>query len=93
MHYFKREDAKRRRNQEINTIFWGWITLGFACLFVVTFLYTAFVSKWMPSVGNIAMDWISQDEYYSYLWVIIVFPVSVVFVYMNWLSLKVFRHN
>jgi hypothetical protein len=93
MHYYKRKDAKRQRNEEINTVFWGWIIMGLTLLSLSAFLFTAFISKWIPETGSPFLDWLKHDQYYSYLWVIIVFPVSILFVYMNWLCLKVFRHN
>ena len=49
-------------------------------------------SKLMPLTGNTILDSIKNDSYYALL-VPATLPVLVIFFFLNWLSLKFFRHN
>lgn len=49
-------------------------------------------SKFLPPTGNALVDAISHDWYYSQL-VVLTIPVTLVAVFVNWLSMKFFRHN
>jgi phosphatidylinositol N-acetylglucosaminyltransferase subunit Y len=61
-------------------------------LFYMLSIYMLVVSKLLPATGIEPLDWIQQDQYYCYL-VPATIPVTVGFIYFNWLSLKFFRHN
>jgi hypothetical protein len=93
MHYYKREDLKRRRNQDFTTIVWGWILIVGSFLIYASMMFWMIFSKFMPDTGNAVIDWIKYDHYYCYVIVVALFPVLPVFIYSNWLSLKFFRHN
>ena len=58
----------------------------------VLYVYAAFVSKLLPDTGIFLFDWIKQDTYFCYL-IPLALPTSYVFIYINWLSLRVFENN
>ena len=63
-----------------------------AFFFFVFEIYALIVSKlFMPYTGHVVIDWIKDDEYYCVL-IPILIPVTVVFMYLNWLSMKFFKH-
>eukprot|EP00475_Leptophrys_vorax_P040226 TRINITY_DN7428_c0_g1_i1.p1 TRINITY_DN7428_c0_g1~~TRINITY_DN7428_c0_g1_i1.p1 ORF type:complete len:172 (+),score=22.64 TRINITY_DN7428_c0_g1_i1:60-518(+) len=70
----------------VGTIFFGiWLPL----------MYAAFVSKIVTfrlPTGHPVLDFIADDEYYSFL-VPLTIPVALVVVYLNWFGLKLFRHS
>lgn len=49
-------------------------------------------SKFLPSIDNEILEWLSTDYYYSYL-IPCTFIVTIIAIYLNWLGLKFFRHN
>ena len=57
----------------------------FACRFLLV------GSKVLPPTGNVVLDFLRTDWYYSLLIPLSV-PVTLVAVYANWLALKFFRH-
>jgi hypothetical protein len=92
MYQYKREAVQRPWDQQNETALWGWIVLLTTLVSYVVAMYALVVSKFMPDLGNPILDWIKHDYYYSSL-VTVLIPVTVIFVYLNWLSLKFFRHN
>lgn len=70
----------------------GYLLLVVALMVFVLGIYVTVVSKFMPATGNLLLDFIRDDCYYSYalpcvsLW-------FALFTYINWLSMKFFRHN
>jgi hypothetical protein len=69
---------------------YGLLILTFG--FFVVLSYILVVSKLLPPTGHPILDWIRSDMYYCVLLPLSI-PAGVVFVYLNWMSLKFFRHN
>ena len=67
-------------------------------IMALTFLFFSVVfhflvtSKILPAPENRVMQWVKQDEYYCLLVPLLV-PVLIISVYLNWLSMKFFRHT
>eukprot|EP00026_Physarum_polycephalum_P021850 Phypoly_transcript_25421.p1 GENE.Phypoly_transcript_25421~~Phypoly_transcript_25421.p1 ORF type:complete len:103 (+),score=12.88 Phypoly_transcript_25421:96-404(+) len=85
---------QREKDRENNdtTVLWGYVLLICTFIFFVGTIYAMVVSKFMPHTGNKILDFIKEDYYYCML-VPATIPVTVIAVYLNWLSLKFFRHN
>lgn len=49
-------------------------------------------AKLLPETGHWLVDALREDWYYSLL-VPLTIPVAFVAIYLNWLSMKFFRHN
>ena len=49
-------------------------------------------SKFLSPTGNKLLDFIAQDWYYPMV-LALTMPVTLVAVFINWLSMKFFRHN
>ncbi|PWA77724.1 hypothetical protein CTI12_AA222340 [Artemisia annua] len=71
--------------------FWGVFFILFGSVFFGGFLYTAVISKLLPSSDNAIISAIQNDRYYCFL-VPLTLPVIVVAVYFYWLSMKMFKH-
>jgi len=56
-------------------------------------MYALVVSKFMPDTGNHILDAIKYDWYYCFLFPVSILFVGFLFVYINWFSMKFFRHN
>jgi hypothetical protein len=65
--------------------------------------YCMFVSKWFPMTGirvrispkaltSKLLDACRNDHFYVYL-VPMILPVGLIFIVLNWMGLKLFRHN
>jgi hypothetical protein len=92
MYQYKREALQRPWAHQNETALWGWVVIFLTLVTYVGAMYALVVSKFMPLTGNPILDWIKEDYYYSSLLMVMI-PVTVIFVYLNWLSLKFFRHN
>jgi hypothetical protein len=46
----------------------------------------------MPETGQPVLDWMRRDRYYTFLAPLLL-PVAILAVYLNWVGLKLFRHN
>lgn len=92
MYQYKREAVQRPWARQNETALWGWVVLVGTLVAYIIGMYALVVSKIMPETGNPILDWVARDYYYSSL-IVVMIPVSVIFVYFNWLSLKFFRHN
>ena len=70
---------------------YAFVFAGF--LFWVVGFYSVIVSKlFMPYTGHLILDWIKDDKYYCALipsWLLSVAIVS----WVNWVSMKYFRHT
>ena len=60
--------------------------------FGVSFVYAAFISKFMPDTGVLILDFIKEDFYFCYLFPLLLLPTYIV-VYINWLAMKFFKNN
>jgi len=70
----------------------GWILLIGTQTCFVWCLYGVLVSKVMPETGQPVLDWMRRDRYYTFLAPLLL-PVAILAVYLNWVGLKLFRHN
>ncbi|KAI9146147.1 phosphatidylinositol N-acetylglucosaminyltransferase subunit Y-domain-containing protein [Paraphysoderma sedebokerense] len=71
---------------------YGWLLLITSAFTFVGGLYSTVISKWMPYTGIEILDLIKRDEYYCYL-VPLTLPVTIAFIHLNWLGMKLFRHS
>ncbi len=62
-----------------------------ACAFLGGGVVTALSESAPPSSAPF-LSWLAQDDYFRFL-VPATLPVTLVFVYLNWMGLKLFRHN
>ena len=70
----------------------AYLLLAASLAFLLLHVVTLGVSKWLPMSD---VEWIrvlQQDEYYSLLLPLLL-PVALAFVYLNWLGMKLYRHN
>lgn len=92
MYKYKRDEVTRKSGQETETVLWGYIVIALGVFVLVLGLYTLVISKVLPYTGITLLDWIKEDFYYSALSFVMV-PVTIIFIYFNWLGMKFFRHN
>ncbi|EFA76983.1 transmembrane protein [Heterostelium album PN500] len=74
------------------TVCYGWLVILCTLIFFIFTTYCLVISKFLPDTGNRILDFIKYDWYYCLLLPVLV-PVTIITVYLNWLSLKFFRHN
>jgi hypothetical protein len=65
--------------------------LGGATLFILT-VYSMFFAKRLDDSEYILIKFMRQDEFYCYL-VPLIIPIASIYVYLNWISMKFFRHT
>ena len=58
---------------------------------ILRFRFNVVGAKFLPPTGNALLDFLRDDWYYSLLLVLCI-PTTLVAVYLNWLSIKFFRH-
>lgn len=96
MYQYQRDVIKRSKigdSTESETVTWGYILLGGTVISYLVIIYATIISKlFIPDTGNAFLDWVKHDKYYCYLLPAMI-PVTFFFVYLNWMSLKFFRHN
>ena len=80
------------RTEKDRTYCFGYGVLVVVMGFFVVAIYMTVISKIMPYTENAILDAIKDDMYYCFLLPLTI-PVGVLFVYLNWMSLKFFRHN
>ena len=70
----------------------GYMLLAASVMFLLVNVFTLVIAKMLPlsSVGWIAA--VQQDEFYCLLLPCLM-PVALLFVYLNWLGMKLYRHN
>lgn len=84
--------ASQRYQDPQLTIFWGVVTI------LLTFMGFTALSFWMvgakllPETGNPIIDFMRTDYHYC-MALPLLYPVFYIFVFQNWSSLKIFRHN
>ncbi|KAK3272880.1 hypothetical protein CYMTET_18846 [Cymbomonas tetramitiformis] len=78
---------------------WGLLLIAFAVVGSAAGTYALIVSsppcpkisKWIGLTGNRVLDDVRNDWYYCLLLPMSI-PVCIFFVYLNWVSLKFFKH-
>ena len=71
---------------------YGIATILFAAAFFSFSVFALVGAKLLPPTGNLLVDFLREDQYYSVL-VPMALPTTFVAVYISWLGLKLFRHN
>jgi hypothetical protein len=51
-----------------------------------------FLAKAMPATGLGVLDFLRDDYYYAYLLPLCI-PTTILGMYLNWVSMKIFRSN
>ncbi|OUM57696.1 hypothetical protein PIROE2DRAFT_28297, partial [Piromyces sp. E2] len=70
----------------------GWVLLFITyCVFVMG-MYSVVFSRFMADTGNPVLDGIKNDNYYCYL-IPLLIVIIYLFIFVNWFSMKFFRHN
>lgn len=75
-----------------NALCRGYFMIVFAFIFATLYLYSAIISKLLPSTGIAILDSIKNDFYFCYLAPFILLP-TLFMIYINWLSFEHFRQN
>ena len=71
---------------------WGRTLIVGAAIFFIVNVYCIVGSKLLPDLGNPVLDFIKNDTYYSLLLPLVI-PTLILAFYLNWLSMKFYRHN
>ncbi|GAA5861178.1 hypothetical protein JCM3774_002218 [Rhodotorula dairenensis] len=74
-----------------STLRWGYALVVGSATALVVGLWSILIGPLCEPTGVQLLDALVQDEYYKYL-VILLVPVTVCFVIINWWGLKIFRH-
>ncbi|BGO98460.1 hypothetical protein RTBOTA2_002989 [Rhodotorula toruloides] len=83
------EDADEDGSSEM--LRWGWtLVVGSSLAFFLGF-WSIVVGPFCAPTGIRILDALAKDTYYKYL-VILLVPVTVCYVIVNWWGLKIFRH-
>lgn len=80
-----------QRSSETRNYWGGMLLVAASYIFFVLSIYALVVSKLLPDTGNPILDAIKYDWYYCMLVPSLV-PTTTIFIYVNWVSMKFFRH-
>jgi len=70
----------------------GCFFIGFAAFLFIMVLYALIVSPLIGSTGHVLLDFIREDFYYCFLFPLLM-PTTFAMIYLNWVSIKFFRHS
>jgi len=70
----------------------GFFLIGFAVLLFTIMTYAVVLSPLLEKTGHSLLDFVREDYYYALL-LPLMFPVTYVVGYFNWVSIKFFRHS
>ncbi|KAJ3186107.1 hypothetical protein HK101_009743 [Irineochytrium annulatum] len=87
-----RAETHRGRDPSSAMAWWGAQLLALIAFYFSASMYAILISKVMPDTGNAVLDFIKYDHHYCYLLPLLP-PVVLFFSLLNWLGLKLFRHN
>jgi hypothetical protein len=76
------------RKHEIKAI----LIMVLITLLFFAYIYSAFISKKLLSKNLMFLEVIRADSYYCYLLPNMILP-TVVIIYLNWLSMRIFENN
>jgi len=85
------ERATPAENSHLYELF-GFFLIGFAVLLFTLTTYALILSPLIGETGHSLLDFIREDYYYSLLIPLMV-PVTLCVGYVNWVSIKFFRHS
>jgi len=89
--YEARQQAPTIQDDNLAEIL-GYSMIVGAAVFFMTFMFAVFGSSFIEESGHIVFDFVKNDSYYCFLAPLMV-PVSIVFLYLHWVSIKFFRHS
>lgn len=70
----------------------GFFLIGLSALLFVLVLYALIFSPLVGSTEHVLLDFIREDTYYCFL-IPLLIPTTVIILYVNWVSVKFFRHT
>ncbi|GAA6005136.1 hypothetical protein JCM10207_008518 [Rhodosporidiobolus poonsookiae] len=70
---------------------WGYALVGGSAACLLIGVWSILIGPYTATTGFRILDGLASDTYYKYLTVLLV-PVTVCFVIVNWWGLKIFRH-
>ncbi|GAA6023062.1 hypothetical protein JCM10207_007705 [Rhodosporidiobolus poonsookiae] len=70
---------------------WGYALVGGSATCFLIGVWSISIGPYTETTGIWILDALASDTYYNYLTVLLV-PVTVCFVIVNWWGLKIFRH-
>lgn len=70
----------------------GFFLIGFSAFLFVAVFYALIISPLVGSTGHMLLDFIRKDNYYCML-IPLMIPVTIFLGYVNWVSIKFFRHS
>ena len=85
-------NQEKKLKQFVKLRFRGRVIVFCAMCFFVFTVYCIVFSKLLPPLGNPILDYLKTDQYYSLLFPLLI-PTVVFAIYLNWLSMKFYRHN
>jgi hypothetical protein len=78
-------------NDSITELLGYTFLIGAGVFFVLT-MFAFFGSSIIGKTGHIVLDFLMEDSYYCFLVPLLV-PLTIILTYLNWLSIKFFRHT
>mmetsp|Transcript_36170 Transcript_36170/g.102258 ORF Transcript_36170/g.102258 Transcript_36170/m.102258 type:complete len:123 (+) Transcript_36170:372-740(+) len=78
--------------QSWKTACWGVALLAFSAASLALGLFSILVSKVLPEFDNPTLKAIQADRYYCLL-IPLTIPATIIAVTINWMSMKLFKHN
>jgi hypothetical protein len=78
-------------NDSITELLGYTFLIGAFTFFVLT-MFAFFGSAIIGKTGHIVLDFLLEDSYYCFLLPLLV-PLTIIITYLNWLSIKFFRHT
>ncbi|GAA6023099.1 hypothetical protein JCM10207_007719 [Rhodosporidiobolus poonsookiae] len=70
---------------------WGYALVGGSAMCFLAGVWSVLIGPSTETTGTRILDALASETYYNYLLVLLV-PVTVCFVIVNWWGLKIFRH-
>ena len=70
----------------------GYVIIVSTCLFTAVYLYAAVISKLVPYSGITILDNFKDDCYYCFAIPLALLPTLLI-LYLNWLSIKLYESN
>ncbi|KAL4456633.1 hypothetical protein ABPG74_000740 [Tetrahymena malaccensis] len=78
-------------NQNVSMII-GYLCLTFAAVFFTSTLFSIFFAPFLQPTTHNLIDFLTNDKYYCFL-IPLSLPVTCLIIYMNWVSMKYFKHS
>ncbi|KAK4704090.1 hypothetical protein P7C70_g2120, partial [Phenoliferia sp. Uapishka_3] len=85
------EQGEDGREEDKEMLRWGWTLLVGSTVCFVSGIWSIAVGPFIDTEGIWVLDAMAKDTHYKYLLILIV-PVTLYAVIINWWGLKIFRH-